>query len=93
MPYITFISQTKTTQQERQPTKEGVKVIRYLKDLKEKSPRSIDIHNIYLPLGQFDSIIIFDAPSNNKALKFATDVGMSTGNMVETVPLVPIDEI
>ena len=93
MPYITFVSQAKTTQQEKQPRKEGVKVIQYLKDLKEKPPLDINIHNIYLPLGQFDSIIIFDAPDNNKALKFATDVGLSTGNVTETVPLVPIDEI
>ena len=93
MTYIVIISQTKVAATSKSPREAGVKVMRYLKDIREKPPLGIDIHNIYLPLGRFDSIIIFEAPDNKTALKFANDVGLGTGNVAETVPLISIEEI
>ena len=67
--------------------------LEFLKKLKTGSPKDIDIHGIYFPLGRFDGVIPFDAPDLITAMKFAVDIGMMTGARVETLPLVPIEQL
>jgi len=91
MFFVTLMSPSTVTDK---PSKDkGTVSIEYLKKLKAEPPKDIDIHGVYFPLGRFDGVIPFDAPDLVTAMRFAVGVGMTTGVRVETLPLVPIEQL
>lgn len=72
------------------PKGKGKEAIAYLKRL--KAPRGITIHDVYVTLGRYDGVVVFEASDPKKAMGFAVDVGIQTGYLVETLNAIPAKE-
>jgi hypothetical protein len=73
------------------PEGNGKEAIAYLKKL--KAPKGITIRDVCFTLGSYDGVIIFEAPDTKKALKFALEIGVATGYLIETLNAVPVKEL
>ena len=73
------------------PKGKGKEAIAYLRKL--KAPRGITIHDVYVTLGRYDGIVIFEAPDSKKAMSFVMDIGIETGYLVETLGAVPAKQV
>ena len=73
------------------PKGKGKEAIAYLKKL--KAPRGITVHDVYVTLGRYDGVVVFEAPDPKKAMSFVMDIGIETGYLVETLSAVPVKEM
>lgn len=73
------------------PKGKGTEAVKYLKEL--KAPRGITIHTIYLTLGRYDGLIIFEAPDVKTAMSFVMETGFATDYTVETLTAIPAKEL
>ena len=72
------------------PKGKGKEAVDYLKKL--KAPQGIEIHDVYLTLGRYDAVIVFEAPDTKTALNFAMDTGFATDCTIETLTAVSAKE-
>jgi uncharacterized protein with GYD domain len=73
------------------PIGKGREAIDYLKKL--KAPKGITLHDVYVTFGQYDGVVVFEAPDPKKAMSFVVDLGIETGYIVETLSAVPAKEV
>jgi len=73
------------------PKGKGKEAIAYLRKL--KAPRGITVHDVYITLGRYDGVVVFEAPDPKKAMDFVMDLGIETGYLVETLGAVPIRQV
>jgi uncharacterized protein with GYD domain len=73
------------------PKGKGKEAIAYLRKL--KAPRGITIHDIYVTLGRYDGVVVFEAPDSKKAMSFVVDIGIETGYLIETLGAVPVKQV
>ena len=73
------------------PKGKGKEAVDYLKKL--KAPQGIKIHDVYVTLGRYDGVIIFEAPDAKTALNFAMGTGFATDYTMETLTAVPAKEL
>ena len=69
------------------PKGRGAEAVNYLKKL--KAPSGITIREVYFTLGRYDGVIIFEAPSVNKAMNFVMATGFATDYTMETLTAIP----
>jgi uncharacterized protein with GYD domain len=69
------------------PKGKGREAIDYLKKL--KAPKGITIRDVYVTLGRYDGVVVFEAPTAKAAMSFVVDVGIKTGYLIETLSAVP----
>ena len=81
MLFVSFLS----------PKSKGREAIDYLKKL--KAPQGIKIHDVYLTLGRYDGVIVFEATDAKTALNFAMDTGFATDYTIETLSAIPAKEM
>jgi uncharacterized protein with GYD domain len=75
------------------PSKEKVEeAMRYLRNLRTRPPKGVDAHGVYFAFSRFDGVIPFEAPDLKSAMDTAVDIGHATGSVVETLPLLAIEE-
>lgn len=73
------------------PKGKGKEAIGYLKKL--KAPKGIKIHNVYLTMGRYDGVIVFEATNVKEAMNFAMNTGFATDYTIETLTAIPIKEL
>ncbi len=73
------------------PKGKGREAISYLKEL--KAPEGITIYNVYLTLGRYDGLIVFEAPDAKTAMNFVMEIGFATDYTVETLTAIPVKEL
>jgi len=73
------------------PKGKGREAISYLKEL--KAPQGITIHDVYLTLGRYDGLIVFEAPDVSAAMNFVMETGFTTEYTVETLAAIPAKEL
>lgn len=73
------------------PKGKGKEAVDYLKKI--KAPAAIKIQGVYLTLGRYDGVVIFEAPDAKTALNFAMDTGFTTDYTVETLTAVSAKEL
>lgn len=73
------------------PKGKGKEAVDYLKRL--KAPQGIKIRDVYLTLGRYDGVIVFEAPDSKTALNFAMDTGFATDYTIETLSAIPAKEL
>jgi len=69
------------------PRGKGKEAVEYLRKL--KPPKGITVQNIYVTLGRYDAVLLFEASDINKAMTFAIEVGTATDYTIETLAAVP----
>ncbi len=72
------------------PKGKGANAVEYLKEL--KPPEGIKMKGVYFTFGKYDSIIIFEAPSERAAMEFVMQTGFATDYTMETLVAVPAEE-
>ena len=70
------------------PRGKGKEAVEYLRKL--KPPKGITVQNIYVRLGRYDAVLLFDATDIDRAMRFAIEVGTATDYTIETLPAVPV---
>ena len=73
------------------PKGKGKEAVDYLKKL--KAPQGIKVHDVYLTLGRYDGVIVFEAPDTKTALNFAMETGFVTDYTMETLTAIPAKEL
>jgi uncharacterized protein with GYD domain len=73
------------------PKGKGKEAVDYLKRL--KAPQGIKIRDVYLTLGRYDGVIVFEAPDSKTALNFTMDTGFATDYTIETLSAIPAKEL
>ena len=73
------------------PKGKGREGISYLKEL--KAPQGITIHDVYLTLGRYDGLILFEAPDLSVAMNFVMETGFATDYTTETLTAIPVKEL
>lgn len=73
------------------PKGKGTEAVNYLKKL--KAPKGITIHALYLTLGRYDGVIVFEALDAKAAMNFVMETGFATDYAVETLTAVPAREL
>ena len=73
------------------PKGKGREAVDYLRKL--EAPQGIKIHDVYVTLGHYDGIIVFQAPDAKTALNFAMETGFITDYTMETLTAVPAKEL
>lgn len=73
------------------PKGKGKKAVDYLKKL--KAPQGIKIHDVYVTLGRYDGVIVFEAVDARTAMDFAMETGFATDYAIETLTAVPVIEL
>ena len=73
------------------PKGKGADAVKYLKEL--KAPKEIKIRNIFFAFGKYDAMIIFEAPNERTAMNFIMETGFATQYTMETMIVVPAEEI
>lgn len=73
------------------PKGKGKEAVDYLKKL--KAPKGITIHDVYVTLGRYDGVVVFEAPNPKTAMSFVMDIGFETDYMIETLSAVPAKEV
>ena len=69
------------------PRGKGKEAVDYLRKL--RPPKGIVVHNVYVTLGRYDAVVVFEAVDINRAMKFAIEVGTATDYTIETLAAVP----
>jgi uncharacterized protein with GYD domain len=69
----------------------GKEAVDYLKKL--KAPKGITIHDVYVTLGRYDGVVVFEAPNPKTAVSFVMDIGFETDYVVETLNIIPAKEV
>lgn len=72
------------------PKGKGTNAVKYLKEL--KPPKGIMIKGLYFTFGRYDSVIIFEAPTERAAMEFVMKTGFATQYTMETLIAVPAKE-
>ena len=80
-----FISLAKV---KKKPTKEATG--RFTEAIGELKKKGINILGFYWTLGRYDSVMIFEAPSEKDAMKLA--IGLAEDATVETMVAIPREE-
>ena len=73
------------------PKGKGKEAVDYLKKL--KAPQGIKIHDVYVTLGRYDGVIVFEAPDVKTAMNFAMETGFATDYTIKTLTAVPVKEL
>ena len=73
------------------PKGKGEEAVKYLKEL--KAPKGITVRGLYFTFGQYDGVIIFEAPDMKAAMNFVMQVGFATQYTMETLTAVPAAEV
>jgi uncharacterized protein with GYD domain len=73
------------------PKGKGTEAIKYLKEL--KAPQGITVRGVYLTLGRFDGMILFEAPDVRTAMGFVMETGFTTDYTVETLTAIPAQDL
>ncbi len=73
------------------PKAKGPEAVDYLKKL--KAPEGIEIRCICFTLGRYDGVIVYEAPDEKAAVKFAMQIAYETGWRVETLTAVSVEEV
>jgi len=73
------------------PKGKGADAVKYLKAL--KAPKGIKIRDIFFAFGKYDSMIVFEAPNEQTAMNFIMETGFATQYTMETMIVVPAEEI
>ena len=73
------------------PKGKGREAIDYLKKL--KAPQRIEIHDVYVTLGRYDGVVVFEAPDVKTAINFAMETGFATDYTMETLSAVPVKDL
>ena len=73
------------------PRGKGREAVDYLKKL--KAPQGIKIHDVYVTLGRYDGVIVFEAPDPKTAMNFTMETGFATDYTMETLSAVPATEL
>jgi len=73
------------------PKGKGEEAVKYLKEL--KAPKGVTVRGVYFTFGQYDGVIIFEAPDTEAAMNFAMQVGFATQYTIETLTAVPATEV
>jgi uncharacterized protein with GYD domain len=73
------------------PKGKGREAISYLKEV--KAPQGITIHDVYLTLGRYDGLIVFEAPDIKTAMNFVMETGFATDYTMETLTAIPVKEL
>ncbi|MGA9388370.1 MAG: GYD domain-containing protein [Candidatus Bathyarchaeia archaeon] len=73
------------------PRGKGANAVKYLKEL--KAPKGIKIRDIFFAFGKYDTMIIFEAPDERTAMNFVMETGFATEYTMETMIVVPAEEI
>ena len=73
------------------PRGKGANAVKYLKEL--KASKGIKIRDIFFAFGKYDTIVIFEAPDERTAMNFVMDTGFATEYTMETMIVVPAEEI
>lgn len=73
------------------PKGRGKEALDYLRKL--KPPKGIKIHNVYITLGRYDAVIVFEVTDVNQAMTFAMETGFATDYTIETLTAVPIKDL
>ena len=73
------------------PRGKGKEAIEYLKKL--KPPKGVIVLNIYVTLGRYDAVVLFDAADIDRAMRFAIEVGTATDYTIETLAAVPVIDL
>ena len=73
------------------PKGKGKEAISCLKKL--KAPKGIKILNVYLTMGRYDGVIVFEATDVKDAMNFAMSIGLATDYTIETLTAIPIKEL
>jgi uncharacterized protein with GYD domain len=69
----------------------GKEAVDYLKKL--KAPKGITIHDVYVTLGRYDGVVVFEASNPKAAMRFVLDIGFETDYLVETLSIIPAKEV
>ena len=69
----------------------GKEAVDYLKKL--KAPKGITIHDVYVTLGRYDGVVVFEAANPKAAMSFVLDIGFETDYLVETLSIIPAKEV
>jgi len=69
----------------------GKEAVDYLKKL--KAPKGIAIHDVYVALGRYDGVVVFEASNPKAAMSFVLDIGFETDYLVETLSIIPAKEV
>lgn len=73
------------------PKGKGKEAVDYLKKL--KAPEEIKIHDVYVTLGRYDGVIVFEAADARTAMNFAMETGFATDYTIETLTALPAKEL
>jgi uncharacterized protein with GYD domain len=73
------------------PRGKGANAVKYLKEL--KAPKGIKIRDIFFAFGKYDTILVFEAPDERTAMNFVMETGFATEYAMETLIVVPAEEI
>jgi len=73
------------------PKGKGKDALDYLRKL--KPPKGIKLHNVYITLGRYDAVIIFEVTDVEQAMTFAVETGFATDYTVETLTAMPIKDL
>jgi uncharacterized protein with GYD domain len=73
------------------PKGKGADAVKYLKEL--KAPKGIKIRDIFFAFGKYDAMIMFEAPNEQTAMNFIMETGFATQYTMETMIVVPVEEI
>lgn len=73
------------------PRGKGANAVKYLKEL--KAPKGIKIRDVFFAFGKYDTILVFEAPDERTAMNFVMETGFATEYIMETMIVVPAEEI
>jgi uncharacterized protein with GYD domain len=73
------------------PKGKGKEAVDFLKKL--TAPKGIKLQNVCITFGRYDGVILFEAPDEKAALRFAMEIGFATDYTVETLSAVPVKEL
>ena len=73
------------------PKGKGKEALDYLR--KMKPPPGIKIHNVWVTLGRYDAVIVFEVTDVDKAMRFAVATGLATDYSMETLTALPIKNL
>jgi uncharacterized protein with GYD domain len=73
------------------PKGKGKEAVDYLKKL--KAPQGIKVHDVYVTLGRYDGVLVFEAPDPKTAMNFVMEIGFATDYTIETLTAIPAKEL
>ena len=73
------------------PKGKGKEAVDYLRKI--KATQYIKVHDVYVTLGRYDGVIVFEAPDPKTAMSFVMEIGFATDYTIETLTAVPAKEL